>query len=95
MRIILAENYVIDIDPLNYTLKKKYIGKDSSGNDKAAEKVCGYFGNVRECVEEFIRLAQIEKLKGMELSLEGYLERLEKENKRIADEIIRMMEEKI
>lgn len=95
MRINLEENYMIDIDSLNYALKKKYIGRDSSGNDKAAEKVCGYFGNVRECVEEFIRLTQIEKLKGMELSLEEYLEQLEKENRRIVDEVLKMMEEKI
>lgn len=94
MRITITEEYFIDVDPLNCTLKKKHKGKDRGGNEKEAEKVCGYFGNIRECAEEFLRLTQIEKLEGMELSLEEYLERLKKENRRVVDEITRMIEER-
>lgn len=94
MRITITEKYFIDVDPLNCTLKKKHKGKDRGGNEKEKEKVCGYFGSIRGCVKEFLRLTQIEKLEGMELSLEEYLERLKKENRRVVDEITRMIEER-
>lgn len=49
-RIYLKNGYYIEVDTMNYTLKREYIGKDKDGNVKNAVKACGYFPNIRQGV---------------------------------------------
>ena len=48
--IKLNNDYEIEIDRLNYTLKKRYINK--KGNPDV--RVCGYFGNIRQCMMKYL-----------------------------------------
>lgn len=48
--INLKLGYFIESKKLSCNLKKKYIGKDKSGNPKEAVKTVGYFGNMEQAV---------------------------------------------
>lgn len=61
MKIELTNDYFVEVDELNHTLKKRYIGKDKDNNDREAEKIIGYFSNLPSCVERLARLLSIEK----------------------------------
>ena len=47
IRIELLDDYFIDVDELNHTLKKRYVGEDKKGNKKDAEKIIGYFPDTK------------------------------------------------
>lgn len=59
MKIKLINNYLIEIEPLNYILKQSYTAK----NGKEAEKVHGYFPTLADAVEEFLKLNQLDEAK--------------------------------
>lgn len=80
-RIYLKNGYYIEIDTLNYTLRREYIGKDKDGNVKNATKTCGYFPNIRQAVKRYIDLLQLDVMDGERLSLEQYVETIEQVNK--------------
>lgn len=54
-RITLINGYYVDKDPLNYTLKQKYIGTGKDDQPKEMERTIGYFGNITDAVEECIK----------------------------------------
>lgn len=58
MKIKLDNEFFIDIDDLNHTLKQKYKAMSRDGEEKEAEKVLGYFPDVEQCVERYIEVRQ-------------------------------------
>ena len=54
-RIELINDYYIEVDPLNYTLKQRFKGSDKAGNPKDSERTIGYYGTVTHAVEEMIK----------------------------------------
>lgn len=58
MKIKLDNDFHIDVDELNHTLKQKYQAKTRDGEDREAERVIGYFPSVEACVEKYIDIRQ-------------------------------------
>ena len=54
-KIELINNYYIEVEPLNYTLKQRYIGEDKEKNPKEQIRTIGYYGTVTHAVEEMIK----------------------------------------
>lgn len=78
IRIELLDDYFIDVDELNHTLKKRYVGEDKKGNKKDAEKIIGYFPDTKACVERIVRLIPLDENDGAVISLREYAEMAEK-----------------
>lgn len=73
--IELCNGYYIEIDPMNFTLKKRYIGeKKETGEKFDANKVCGYFSTLDGALERFVKLNQIDLLPRTSIDLTTYLE---------------------
>lgn len=82
----------IEMDALNYTLCRKYMGKSRDGQEKEAVKTCGYFGNLESAVKEYLRLVQLENLKDETFSAEEFLLAIEKSNEAAVEEIIKRID---
>lgn len=76
--IELINDYFIEVDEMNHTLKKRYSGKNKDGEDKEAEKVIGYFPDTKSCVERIVRLIPLEENDGAVISMREYAEMAEK-----------------
>lgn len=79
--INLSYGYFIDIDPLNYILKRKYIGESKDGKPKEVVKTYGYYGSVESALERYIELRQLDVLDGERVSLDEYVKTIERVNK--------------
>ena len=79
--INLNYGYYIEIDTYNYTLKQKYDGKTKDGQDKDSVRTCGYFGNIRNAIDKYLKLVQIDLLCDEALSLQEYVKSIELINK--------------
>lgn len=75
--IELIDDYFIEVDEMNHTLKKRYSGKDKNGSDKEAEKVIGYFPDTKSCVERIVRLIPLDENDGEVISMREYAEKAE------------------
>lgn len=103
MKIKLLNNYLIEIEPLNYILKQSYTAK----NGKEAEKVHGYFPNLADAVEWFLKLNQLDEAMALVvkdgeneekipvLPFADYVYFVEKINKAAMDAITGIMKEAI
>lgn len=85
-KIELINDYFIEVDELNHTLKKKYVGKDKkTGEEKPAEKIIGYYKNTQDCVERLVRLICLDEIHDTVISLREYAEQAEKAFKRVEE----------
>ena len=78
--INLKNGYYIEIDPLNYTLRQKYTGETKSGEKKDAFRTLGHFGNMESAIRKYIELSQMDVLDGERLTLEEYVDSIQKIN---------------
>ena len=78
--ITLKNGYYIEIDPLNYTLRQKYIGKTKSGEKREAFRTLGHFGNMENAIKKYLELSQMDVLDGERLTLEEYVDSIQKIN---------------
>ena len=78
--ITLKNGYYIEIDPLNYTLRQKYTGETKSGQKKDAFRTLGHFGNMESAIRKYIELTRLDVLDGERLTLEEYLDSIQKIN---------------
>ena len=86
IRIELINNYFIEVDEMNHTLKQRYTGEDKDGNKKeGCERTIGYFKTVQDCVERLIRLVALDETDKTVISLKKYAECAEKAFKRIEE----------
>ena len=81
MKINLNYGYYIEVDTYNYTLKQKYDGKTKDGQDKDSVRTCGYFGNIRNAIEKYLKLVQIDLFDDEVLTLQEYVKSIELINK--------------
>lgn len=77
--INLKYGYYIEIDPLNYTLRKKFKGQTREGQEKDSVR-CGYFGNIRSAIEKYLNLIQLEVMRDEVISIQQYVDAVEKSN---------------
>ena len=86
LTIELINDYFIEVDELNHTLKKRYMGTDKkTGEKKPAEKVIGYYKNVQDCLERIVRLIPLDENDGAVISMREYAEAAEKAFKRVEE----------
>ena len=78
--ITLKNGYYIEIDPLNYTLRQKYTGETSSGEKRDAFRTLGHFGNMEIAIRKYIELTRLDVLDGERLTLEEYVDSIQKIN---------------
>lgn len=78
--ITLKNGYYMEVDPLNYTLRQKYTGETKSGEKKEAFRTFGYFGNIESAIRKYIELSQMDVLDGERLTLEEYVDSIQKIN---------------
>lgn len=78
--ITLKNGYYIEIDPLNYTLRQKYTGETKSGEKKEAFRTLGHFGNMERAIRKYIELSQMDVLDGERMTLEEYVDSIQKIN---------------
>ena len=53
MVIQLKNNYFIETDPLNFTLKQSYTGESKDGVKKESSRVIGHYPNMEAALERF------------------------------------------
>ena len=86
LTIELINDYFIEVDELNHTLKKRYMGTDKkTGEKKPAEKIIGYYKNPQDCLERIVRLIPLDENDGAVISLREYAEQAEKAFKRVEE----------
>ena len=83
--IELFNDYFIEVDELNHTLKKRYMGKTKEGVEKQTEKTIGHYKNVQDCLEHIVRLIPLDECDGMVISLREYAEQAEKAFKKVEE----------
>lgn len=77
-KIELKNGYYIEVDEMNATLRQKYAGKTKTGEEKTAERTIGYYNNVTNALERFVELNRLDKMDGMEIPLNEYVNALKK-----------------
>ena len=85
LTIELINDYFIEVDELNHTLKKRYMGKTKEGVEKQTEKTIGHYKNVQDCLERIVRLIPLDENDGAVISLREYAEQAEKAFKRVEE----------
>lgn len=85
VKIELINDYYIEVDELNHTLKQRYIGKDREGFEKECERIIGYFPDVQACLERLFKLVVLDEKDKTVISLKEYAERVEKAFMRIKE----------
>ena len=84
--IELVKDYFIEVDELNHTLKKRYMGTDKrTGEKKPAVKTIGYYKNPQDCLERIVRLIPLDENDGAVISLREYAEAAEKAFKKVEE----------
>ena len=78
--ITLKNGYYIEIDPLNYTFRQKYTGETKSGEKKEVFRTLGHFGNMESVIRKYLELSQLDVLDGERLTLEEYVDSIQKIN---------------
>lgn len=80
-RIELKHGYCVDVEPLCYTLKKCYKGKNKNGEHKDVEKICGYIGMMRAAIEKYIYLDRLGKMNDLTVSFAKYADMVDNASK--------------
>ena len=84
--IELNNGYFIEVDEMNSTLKQKYIGPSKkTGEKKDAERIIGYYSKPTDAMERFVVLNRLDKMDGMTLSMDEYIDALKKADKDVKD----------
>lgn len=91
-KIEIRDGYFIEVDEMNATLKKKYIGKTKDGEEKEAVKTIGYYPKPIDAIERFICLNRLDKMEGAELSISEYVNELKKADKEVVEFLKQMGE---
>lgn len=78
--IELKSGYYIEVDSFNYTLRQRYIGTAKDGTGKEAFRTCGYYGNIRQAIDKYIKLTQLDVLSDENVSMSEYVKSIEQSN---------------
>ena len=82
MIIILNKGYFVDVDKLNYTLKKKVtMKKKATGESYEGESIIGYYGDMEHLIENYMKLVHYDKNKTKVMEMKDYVESIDKSNK--------------
>lgn len=90
--IKLANGYYIEIDPLNYTLRQEYIGKTKEGQEKKGIRTIGYFSNMKNAVDRFLKMNQVDELRDFSGDFKEYVKKVDEANKTAVKAICEVLE---
>lgn len=79
--IELKNGYFIEVDSLNYTLRQRFAGTSKTGEEKESSRTCGYFGNIRNAIDKYVKLTQTDVLSDETITMEQYVKSIEQSNK--------------
>lgn len=85
IEIELYGGYFIEIDNLNHTLKKRVPGKNKM-------RTLGYYKDLHQTLEYFLKYYQQEYIGGLNVSLEAYVELVKQSNNKAVSLIEEMIE---
>lgn len=73
--IELLDDYFVEVDEMNHTLKQRYIGTDTKTGEKVIkERIKGYYRNLVDCLERLVRLICLDETNGKVISMREYAE---------------------
>ena len=73
LTVELKYGYIVEIDPLNYTLRQRYAGQDKDGNEKESVRTIGYFGDMKQCFKALLVRYERELSDKAQISFDEYL----------------------
>lgn len=79
----LIDDFFVEVDELNHTLKQRFEGKTKEGEPKSSERIIGYFPNLISCVERTVRLICLAENDNRVISMREYAEAAEFAFKRV------------
>lgn len=83
--IELLDDYFIEVDEMNHTLKQRYKGKTKGGEEKQSERIIGYFPSVKACLEHIVKLIPLDENNGKVISMREYAEAAENAFKKVSE----------
>lgn len=87
MKIKLDQEFYIEVDSLNHTLKQKYKGETRDGEAKQAERVIGYYPDVEQCVERYLEERQKLLSPDKAMTIREYVNLVKRSNKEALEAI--------
>lgn len=82
--ILLIDDYFVEVDTYNHTLKKKYMGEDKkTGEKKEMEKVIGFYRNLQEVLESLVRCIPLDETEGRTICMREYVDAAENAFKKV------------
>lgn len=85
MIVKLLNNYFIETDPLNFSLKQSYVGETKSGVKKETAKTIGYYPTMKDALRRFLELMRHDGKEDAVISMTEYIDLLEKADKENRD----------
>lgn len=80
--ITLTDGFFIEIDPLNYTLKRQYKIKDKkTGKEKDYNKTIGYYNGWDQVLMAFVKERQKLRLSDLTINIDEYVRMVDESNK--------------
>ncbi len=93
MKIKLDQEFYIEVDSLNHTLKQKYKGETRGGGEKEAEKVIGYYPDVEQSVERYLEERQNLVSPDKAMTMREYVNLVKKSNNAAVKAIKQLIKE--
>lgn len=81
-KIKLAKGYYVEIDNLNYMLKKRVLIEKGKDAGKKKGKTLGYYSNLKGAIQGFLKFYHIEYGGDRFDGLESYVKEVERLNKK-------------
>lgn len=79
--IKLINGYFVEVDPFNYTLKRKYMVKNKDGIERECTKLIGYYSKLEHAIARVIELEELYHMDGLELEMKEYVDMVKKSNR--------------
>ena len=79
--IKLINGYFVEVDPFNYTLKRKYMVKKKDGIERECTKLIGYYSKLEHVIARAIELEELYHMDGLELEMKEYVDMVKKSNR--------------
>jgi hypothetical protein len=79
--IKLINGYFVEVDPFNYTLKRKYMVKNKDGIERECTKLIGYYSKLEHVIARVIELEELYHMDGLELEMREYVDMVKKSNR--------------
>lgn len=92
VQINLTNEYFIEQEPLNYTLKQRFKGEKKDGKPKESVRTIGYFGDLEGAVKRFLKLNQLDEMDGLSVDMKNYVNSIVAANDKACTEILKLVQ---